>query len=316
MNVFIEKEFIENFEIEYDSYSNVSEWKILYTLFTEYTNLNWFLNCTEDSYEEVISNSEILTKLSDINPNIKLYSDLEQELKSVNSIQTLVFTEEEKEWNNKYNTILPFTFSNFVEELRYFLKKHNLEFDLSDHTSKFNWDLFHFLSEKNHIVFITDPYILIDESGQKIKDNLLPLLKENLDENKEYKVFILTEIQDKETARQKTRFLDSSLAKFKVKFFLINRLRNIETMTFHDRLLYTNYSITTSGIGFNIRTNKPTNSEILTSTIFEKKTYKKFVNHFKLIGKYIMKLEKYTDYADSFKTNNDNLYKEFSQLDI
>lgn len=317
MNVFIEKEFIENFEIMYSDNAHLFEWKLLYVLFTEYTNINLFINSTDEDFEKVINNSEILRKLSDINPNIKLYSDLKKEIQNSNSVQTLVFTEKEKDWLNKFDNqaILHFTYGDFAYKLNSFINKYQVEIDLSDKEIKFNWSVFNFLSEKSNFIFITDPYILKDNSGQKIKDNLIPLLNNNLNKTKHYKIFIISELSDI-NVKDKLRKLYSGLANPNVKIYLINRFKGIDKGAFHDRLLYSNYSITTSGIGFNINSNKNYNSEVSTKTIFYKKTYKKYINHFKLIGEYIEKLEKYSDYNNSFKTNEDNLYQKYRSLNI
>jgi len=317
MNIFLEKEFIENFELMYVDNAHIIEWELLYTLFTEYTNINLFINTKEEDFEKIIKSSQILITLSDINPNIKIYSDLKNEIQNSNAIQTLVFTEYEKDWFKEIdcNTILHFTYSNFAEKLKEFIKRNHLEFDLSDKESKFNWKLFHFIADSSNVIFISDPYILKDKDGQKISQNLIPLLKNNLRNDQKYKVFIISDLKGVKVDKI-LQVLYSKLADFKIKFYIINIIKDNKIMNFHDRLLYTNYSITTSGIGFNIDPKKTYNSEISTKTIFYKKTYKKYVNHFMLIGKYIDKLEKYSDYNNSFKTNTDSLYEEYRSLNI
>ncbi len=317
MNIFIEKEFIENFEIMYSDNAYLVEWKLLYVLFTEYTNINLFINSTNEDFENVIKSSEILLKLSDINPNIQPYSDLKNEIINSNSVQTLVFTETEKDWFKEIDcsTILHFTYSDFADKLKEFIKNNQLEFDLSDRECEFNWNLFHFIANSSNFIFISDPYILKDKDGQKISHNLIPLLRNNLHKDQSYKVFIICDLADVKVNKI-LQALYSKLADFDFKFYFINIIKGSKPMYLHDRLLYTNYSITTSGIGFNIDSNKTYNSEVLTKTIFYKKTYKKYVNHFKLIGEYIDKLEKYTDYSNTFKTNTDTLYKEYRNLNI
>lgn len=318
MNIFLEKEFINNFYIEYEENSHIEEWKLLYILFTEYNNIKLFINTTNEEFEEVIESNEILMKLSDINPNIQPYSDLKNEIKNSNSVQTLVFTEKEKDWFKEIdsNIILHFTYSDFEDKLKEFIERNHLEFDLSDKDSNFNWDLFHFIADSSNVIIISDPFILKDKDNQKISKNLIPLLMNNLHKDQTYKVFIISNLKDVKVDKI-LQVLNSKLAAFDILLYIINIIDDInKPMELHDRLLYTNYSITTSGIGFNINPNKTYNSEILTKTIFHKKTYKKYVNHFKLIGEYIDKLEKFTDYENSFKTNTDKLYEEFRSLNV
>ncbi len=317
MNVFIEKEFIDNFELMYSDNAHLIEWDLLHVLFTQYTNINLFINSTGEDFEKVIKSSEILMKLSDNNPNIQPYSDLKNKIQNSNSVQTLVFTEKEKDWFKEIDckTILHFTYSDFADKLKEFINRNDLEFDLSDKESEFNWNLFHFIADSSNVIFISDPYVLKDKDGQKISQNLIPLLRNNLNKDQTYKVFIISDLSDVKVDKI-LQLLNSKLTDFKIEFYIINIIKGSKPMDFHDRLLYTNYSITTSGIGFNIDSNKTYNSEVSTKTIFYKKTYKKYVNHFKMIGEYIDKLEKYQDYSNTYKTNTEKLYNDYRSLNI
>ena len=92
-------------------------------------------------------------------------------------------------------------------------------------------------------------------------------------------------------------------------FFLIPRNKRLEKFEFHDRLIYTNYSMTKSGKGFNLNNIKLINSEVITSSIFNKKTYKKYLNHFDSIQEYIFTLK--TVYNNKF---NNNTYNELNKF--
>ncbi len=89
MRVFVEKEFIENFEIEFPDKEHSDAYRRLYVLFTEYTNLVCYINKDEDSLEKTIEESEILTKLTDINPRIFPCEDLKAEIVSGRSLLSL-----------------------------------------------------------------------------------------------------------------------------------------------------------------------------------------------------------------------------------
>jgi hypothetical protein len=317
MKIFIEKEFIENFEIEFSDNKYSDAWKKLYLLFTEYPNIECYIDTDEENHNEVIDGSEILRKLSDINPRIFPIKGFKEAIVKEWSDQTLVFTAQERDWFKELKDlpVLFFSYDDFEEKLSNFIQKTHKKFDLSDLETKFDWKYFGFISDDNNILFFSDTYVLADKSGQRIKDNLLQLLNKNLNKNKSYKVFILTKFQNVDVDN-KFQFLNSELGGYAVKIYLINRIESIENIVFHDRLLYTNYTITESPYGFNLKRNKPVNSEVTTSSIFEKYTYKKYLNHMNRLNEYIQVLEGYADYNNTTKVIPSKTFEEFDKLNL
>lgn len=170
MKIFIELEFIENFEIEFSERKNSQSFKIIYSIFTEYTNIECFLNIDDDKLEVVISDSELLTKLADNNPRIHTRVNLKESVFREKSIQTLVFTAEKRDWFNELEkeSILFFTYNDFEPKISEFIERTHKKFDLSDLKTKFDWKYFEFISIYNGIVFFSDPYILVDNDGKKL----------------------------------------------------------------------------------------------------------------------------------------------------
>ena len=312
MDLFIEKEFAENFQIEYypDKESEIQ--KIINSIFSVYTGVNWFLNTSEDYIEE----NEFLTKLSDYNLNFKANVDFDKlfDNQFVPKKQTLVLTEKPKKWFPllKEKGVLCFSYDNYQKELKEFIDKTHFKVDLSDTDNiPINWTIFKYLNDTNFII-ISDRYILTDKTGQKIRDNLIPLLKENLDKNQHYKIFIFTKVNENISSRLK--FINSQLANFNAKIYVFNIEKSIEKFMLHDRYLYSNYTITESGIGFNLSSKKPTNSQVLSTSIFEYYTYKQINSHLKELKKYVRKLENFEHYNNPYKTNSEKAFEAFLKI--
>ena len=319
MDIFIEKEFIYCFEENYPSNSDKVAWKILYSIFTEYTRLNWFLNSSEEDFDSVLLSSKVLMLLANNNSKNNISNDFYKTLTTTQRpIQTLVFTKDKKEWFNRINdkSIYCFCISNFEKNINEILIKHDKEFDLSDKENKFEWNYFSFISDKTNFIFITDPYIFSilkdekeEERIERIKENLISLFKKNLNKSYHYKIFIISIFGGTTEIFQINNLLKNELSGFNVSFFLIPRNKSFKKFEFHDRLIYTNYSITKSGKGFNLQNINLINSEVITSTIFSKKTYKKYLNHFDNIKEYIFNLK--TQYNNRF---NNNTYNELNKF--
>ena len=81
-----------------------------------------------------------------------------------------------------------------------------------------------------------------------------------------------------------------------------------------DDLQYTNFSITESGIGFNLKIHKPINSQITSESILEKYTYNRYKSHIKKLKVYISKLEQIEQYGNPYKVNTKKAYEEFGKI--
>lgn len=314
MDIFIEKTFIENFEIEYNPEKCSRVQAIIYTIFSEYTGIKLYLDIPENEIEEFVSTSELLQNLFNYNPTYNcINSFYDHIINNDPKYQTLVFTEEKKDWFAELNRqdILCFCWEDYESSINKFIQNTHFKIDLSDCVYPFDWKQLNFVGINSSFLIFSDSYILTDKSGQKIKDNIAKLLQENLDKSKKYKVFIVTDLNESETTIQsKLSRINSSLANYNTKVYLFNRIKDLEKFIIHDRLLYSNFTITDIGVGFNIY-NKPSNSIITNESIFEKFTYKRLKKHLEEIQKYIMKLETWEDYNKPYKTNSKNAYKEF-----
>ncbi len=315
MDLFIEKEFAENFQIEYYPEKASEIQRIINSIFSKYTGVTWFLNTSEDFIEE----NEFLTKLSDYNLNFKVNVDFDKLFNNqfAPKKQTLVLTEKPRKWFPllKEKGVLCFSYDNYEKEVKKFMQETHFKVDLSDSENiPINWQIFKYLNSSTNFIIISDPYILTDKSDKKIKDNLIPLLKENLDKNREYKVFIFAKITDNEDINRKLKFINSQLANYNAKIYVFNIEKTIEKFSLHDRYIYSNYTITESGIGFNISTKKPNNSQVLSTSIFENYTYKRINSHLNELKKYVQKLEKFERYGNPFKTNSEKAFEAFKRI--
>lgn len=314
MDLFVEKEFIEEFELDYFYSTNQTEiQRSIYTLFSEYTNVRLFLDVSEN----FISESELLSRFTDSNLEVMDNVNFEDYFSNHFSlnIQTLVFTKESKNWFQalKRKGALCFSYADYDIEMNRFLNATHFNIDLSDKDNiPVNWDVFRYLNKQTNFIIISDPYILCDRSDQKLINNLVPLLRNNLDKRNSYSIFIITEVDN--DIERKIGKIYSSLNDYNVKLYVFNRIRQIETIKLHDRLIYSNYAISVCGYGFNLNIRKPVNSQVNNTSILKKYTYKQFFNHFRLLAEYICKLENFDHLSKPYKTNSTKSYNAFKEI--
>ncbi len=314
MDLFIEKEFAENFQIEYYPGKETEIQKIVYSIFSEYTGINWFLNASEDFVKE----NELLLKLSDYNLNYKLDVDFDKlfDNEFIPKKQTIVLTEKPRAWFPilKGKGVLCFSYDTYEKELEHFLETTRLTIELDDPRNiPINWEFFRFLRKERNFLIISDPYILTDSRGQEIKNNLVPLLKGNLCKEHFYSIFIITEVDD--NIEKKLSLLYSALKAYHVKLYVFNRLRQIENMKMHGRILYSNYTFTKSGIGFNLNIKKLVNEEVTIDTFLNKSVYRRMNEHFRQFVGYVKRLEKLEhDKYPPYTTNTPKSYEVFREI--
>lgn len=313
MDLFVEKEFIEEFELDYDCSENKSEiQKIVFSVFTEFTQINLFINASVS----FINESRILSLFSDSNLNIKFNVDFDERFNNQFALsnQTLIFTKNTKSWFSSVKSIgaLCYNYNDYEIDIQYFIDRTHFKIDLSQQENiPFKWEKFNFLNKQTNFIIISDHHILCDKDGQKIGKNLIPLLKENLDKNHSYSIFILTELA--EDFEKKLGQLNSALNGYRAKIYLFHFLPEFENIDFHDRILYSNYTMTDSGKGFNLYSSKPKNSQIVNASIFEKYTFKRYNTHLKELGRYIYKLENKEHLNNPYRASN-NAFKAFREL--
>ena len=143
MDLFIEKEFAENFQIEYYPEKETEIQKIINSIFAKYTKINWFLNDSEDYVVE----NELLSKLSDSNLNFKVNVDFDKlfDKHFIPNKQTLVLTEKPRVWFPllKEKGALCFSYDNYEKVLQKFIDETHFKVDLSDSENiPIDWQIF------------------------------------------------------------------------------------------------------------------------------------------------------------------------------
>lgn len=316
MDLFVEKNFFEEFELEYYCSDHKTESQlILFQLFNQYN----YIRLYTDASEKLLEESELLSRLTDNNASVRFEVDIDRYFQNFSGkiFQTLIFTKEPRNWFSELRSkgALCFSLCDYECGIKDFINATHLKIDLSDPENlPFKWNKFRFIYEHSNVLIISDPYILADKSQQEIRNNLIPLLKENLNKDHHYLAFIFTDVGDDKSLADKLQKIHSALADYNVKLFVFNRLKQITHLDFHDRIIYSNYTISESGIGFNLTHFKRANSQLISSSIFEKYTYKRFCIHFSELATYISKLEKFNHLNNPFKTNSAKAYAEFSEL--
>ena len=306
MELYVEKEFLDNFCIEFDNESPTQGQKILASIFEEYGEVEWFIDTeidTPEDFEALELNYYFFAKRSDYKPPIGV-SNLKDELFRKSKFkQTLVFTALKQEWFQEAEAkgALCFSYDTYEKRLSEITNSCHYKIDLSETFS--SWGAFDCLQ---HIPFneilLNDNYILSDKKQQPMDKNIIGLLKNLLEQKRaqEIKLNIFTkdlnpkqpgtDEQIKEAVEIRYRKLNSGLANFKKKIQLVNNDLQRDHYELHDRVLITNFFSIDSGKGFNLLPGKQSNSQIVVETIFDKYTYKRIKNHKKIYNNYLERL--------------------------
>ena len=298
MELFIEKEFLEDFYIDFEG--NPIQ-QIVKNIITNYGDKRVFVNYDIDEFEQFKSENVFFALISNTAVPIPV-DDIYEFVKKSDFYQTLVFTKNENQWFNKIENkgALCFSFSKYEEKIKGIIASLHFKIELSE--SLGGWD---FLKEFREINFnkivITDGYILANKTNQKIDQNIIPILKKII-ENKDSQVEVSFFTKDlnpishqpkhiKEKAKKAIRDLNSVFANYKMKFKIFSTgFDSRFSIDFHDRNIATNFSLLDSGKGFNLLPYIESNSQIISETIFEKYTYKRLNNIFRLQKKYAEQL--------------------------
>lgn len=299
MDLYIEKEFLDNFFID-DSDSPIKN--VVRSLFAEYGSKRIFMDVSIDSPEELMylkQDNPLFAKICDSNtapPNP--INSIEQHLFENSKFdQTLVFVYEKQSWFESAwkKGALCFCFESYKEDIKKIIQDLHFRIDLSQ---GFNgWESIREVKNLSYNrIDIADRYILQERN---IKVNLIPILKSFLGGSTKVRVNILskpgktrdTADQIGQAAEDSHRHLNSQFANFPVEFTVFDPTY-AKQHEFHDREILTNFSLMECGMGFSLSAVKASNSELRSETIFDKYTYNRHRKIRKMIDGYYSKLER------------------------
>lgn len=312
LNLYIEKAFLDDFYIAYDEDSASDAQKTVYQILVNYPEKRWFLDIDINLMEEFknlkLENPLIGEMSITIHPNYIPSFDLKN-FSTEPFLSTIIFTQKDKDWFTEAENkgVICLSIENYEEKVTRIKKEFHFKIDLSE---SFDWSKLRLFSILNWTV-LNDNYILSDKDKQKIDKNLVPLLKRLIqDYQKEVKIDICTQDFNPpqaasqemifECARKRKQKLNRVFANYQVKFQIFNEMREWRELRMHDRVLMTNFQVVDCGEGFNLMPFTPSNSQIISETIFDIYTYKRLKNLIKSHKKYSQTLFKKKENTSKF----------------
>ena len=316
MNLFVDREFLVNFEIEFnfnDVRSNTDAQKVFYNIMAQYPDITLYTNYT--SFKECIGESHLIELFSNLNTQINFNIDFDSFFNEMDQVlmRTVVFTEKSYDWHLEVADKggICFNYASYQNVIHDILDSTEGFSDFSDDGFKFDWELFSKLKVLPiSSVIIDDPYILKDANGQRIKDNLIELMKVVLKDNQRKVEFLIYTdvVQTKSDIKERTEevvcaenrrdYVFRGLTNYVKHCLLVKNKQQsrIEqsglNFVEHDRYIYTDFCITSLQKGFNQMPFVRNNSKLETKTIFEKPYYRQLNNHLRELKKYTEKLQK------------------------
>lgn len=306
MELYIEKEFLDNFFVEDKGpiqervkgvFKDYGSKKVFIDIPIKDTTHLEQLKTDNTIFASICSNDKIPFSVDSIKEHL---------FNTSNFAQTLVFVNEDKDWleDAEKRGALCFTWKNYISKIESIVLNYHKEIDLID--GFVGWqDLDKIKDMPSNQIIIDDPYILSNSDGQKIKDNLFPLL-DSMFHSKAYQVntILFAKLNPKNSlpvekiidkAESVHKGLKSHFVEFKTSFKIISTDDSLRyKVRFHDRIILTNFLKIESGVGFNLVPSKKSNSEIRIDSIFTKRTYdrmKKLKKVYNDYGAWIEKLE-------------------------
>ena len=312
MNLFVEAEFILDFEITFDENRATIGQSTLFRIFKEYTELEIYF---DDESLLIKEESLIFNLITDNQPNYSAIGSFEEYFITNKLLpeQTLILTK--ATISNKAliesNGGICLTWDNFEERIKFIFDSLHQEYLLAENEFS-SWTLlnkFSLLPIKK--VIIEDPYILSDSFNQKITENLIPLISNLLEgQTTRSPLYIYTSevinsnevkqnITLEKAIKKRYNLLLSRLSKYVNQVVFIESNVSKKEYYQHDRYLYTSYGLISVGEGFNLLPLTPSNSSVVFSTVFDKGTFKKHKAHLKKLGVI----------SSSVFEDNDKIYK-------
>jgi hypothetical protein len=294
MNLFLEAEFMIDFEIIFDEKKATLGQNILFRIFKEYTELKIHF---DDDSQLINEGSLIFNLITDNQPDYSVVGLFEEYFLLGTSLpyQTIIITKApiSTKVNIESKGGICLSWDSFEDRLNLIIDSLHREYLLSE--NEFNsWTVMNkFSLLPIRKVIIEDPYILSDTFNQKITENLIPLISNLLvDQNERSSLYIYTSTvlntyeEDKgkkieKALKERYNLLLSRLSKYVDQVVFIESNTSKKEYYQHDRFLYTPYGLISIGEGFNLFPLTPSNSSVFCSTIFDKGTFKKHKAHIK-----------------------------------
>lgn len=305
MELYIEKEFLDNFYASFDEERMTKGQEVIASIIRDYEEIDIFFDSKINSEMDLLVLKEenpFFAYLASPNPPVDI-EDFEEHLFSNSKfVQTIVLTNSEKEWflRAEAKGALCMHFDNYENRIIKIIETCHFKVDLS--TAFSGWDIFNLRNViPLNYLSINDNYILTDKTDQKMDKNVICILKHFLrDRGEKINVKVLTKDFNapqaasddmiKDTAHKRHNRLNSALANFSKEIFTINNEFSRE-FDLHDRTIFSNFLMIDSGKGFNLIPHKPSNSQIIVESIFNRYTYNRMRNHNKNHHKYLEKLK-------------------------
>lgn len=280
MELYIEKNFLDKFHLDYAENTVSASQKIVATILKEYAEVEWFTDSKIESLEQMETlkneNPFFFARTVYSSP-IQVNSVKEHFFEKSKCEQTLIFVENNEDWFGKaeHKGALCFSISNYQEKIENIVRNCHFKIDLSE---KFNgWENtmenIRKLIPINKII-INDSYLL--DKPEFYENNVYPLIKA-ISKNKKTLKHFYTDVLNKANFN-KVDIYNLLLQKYPTSEIKIIH-NNVDELKSHDRLLYSNHYIIDCAIGFNFNPRVVSNSQIIIETIFEKYTYNRLRNH-------------------------------------
>lgn len=288
MNLFVEAEFILDFEIIFDENRATIGQSSLFRIFKDYAELKIFF---DDEALLIKEESLIFNLMTDNQPNYSAVGSFEKyfSLNSTPPDQTLVLTKAKISSKDQIESKggICLYWEDYEQKIKTIFDSLHQEYLLSENEFD-SWALlnkFSILPIKK--VIIEDPYILSNNFNQKITENLIPLISNLLmGQNERSPLYIYTSKVLNQYEEDHGKKIEKAL---KERYYLllsrlskhVNQVVFIESNTLkkeydqHDRYLYTSFGLISIGKGFNLFPLTPSNSTVVLSTIFEKRNLQK-----------------------------------------
>ncbi|MEM8522292.1 hypothetical protein [Flavobacterium sp. PL12] len=280
MELYIEKEFLDDFHGRYNENMLSASQKIVATILKEYAEVEWFIDCEIESIEkmETLKNENPFFHARSIYSSpIAIKSIKEHFFERSKCDQTLIFTQKDEDWFGEAERkgALCFSISNYKDKIENIVRICHFKIDLSEKFAGWENTMENIrkLIPLNKII-VNDSYLL--DKPEFYENSVYPLIKA-ISKNKKTLKHFYTDFLNK------VNFNKVDVYNFLQQKYSTSEIRiiqnNVDELKSHDRLLYSNHYIIDCAIGFNFNPRISSNSQIIIETIFEKYTYNRLRNH-------------------------------------